>query len=308
MVAATPVIEPVEVLRATEPSSWDLAVTVALGVAAVAVVALVVLALRQRVDRARRAVWTVAVVATVLEVTLQFLAAGGTVAVLQERRGLAALARLLVLVAVRILGAPSTASTAGSSEDPGTTRPGPGVLALSLVALATVPVAMPAAGGADGLLTALVTTVVLVAAVVAALLIVLRIRPATVLGIALLVLVAGPVAGVLIAPDPAVDLHAERLIVEGIAFDLTVAPVQPGRNEIHVYTWDEDGAPFPLERIDTVVSSAGGSTTSEMFVVAPNHHLSYALMLPEPGPWEVELSAARTDGALLTLRTTLELP
>ncbi len=304
MIAATPAIDPVEVLRATERSPWDLAVVVALGVAAVAVVALVVLALRPRVDRARRAVWTVAVAATVLEVTLQFLAAGGAVVVLQERRGLAAVARLLVLVAARILDG----EVAVPAEGDGTTRPGAGTTALALVALVTVPVAMPAAGGAGGLLTALVATLVLVATTVVALLLVLRIRPATVLGAVLLVLVIGPVAGVLVAPDPTVDLHAERLVVEGIAFDLTVAPVQSGRNEIHVYTWDADGAPVPFERIDAVVSSAGGTTTSEMFVVTPNHHLSYALMLPDPGPWEVELSAAPTDGDLLTLRTILELP
>jgi hypothetical protein len=302
VVSAAPAIDTVEVLRAIDRSGWDLAATIALGVAAAAIVVLLLLALQERGPG--RIVWVVSMMATGAELVFQVVGAGVSVSILLQPRGLAALARLIVLAAMLVIEvAPARSNTmtvAGGRRF--------AMVGLSLVALATVPLAMPGAGAPGGIVHALGLTLGLTATLTVLHLLAARLRVPATAGTLVLVLAAGSLTGVLATPDRDIDHHTERVVVGGVAFDLTVAPVRPGRNELHLYAWGGDGEPHPLSRVDALVASPSGSTTSEMYAVTPNHHLSYQLMLPDPGPWELELSAHRDGGEPLILRTTLETP
>jgi hypothetical protein len=288
-------VVPVEVLRAAERSVWDHATTICLGIAAAGVVAIGVLALRGRGPQRILA----SLVAVVTGAELLFLAVGaGGLDVVTDRRGLAALARLGLIAAILAI----EATTRQVPERP--QQRDPSVIALSFLALATVPLAMPGAGGSAGLLAAVWVTLGLTAGVAVLTLLAARWSRS---GITLvIVLVVGAVTGALAMSEPSVEILSERFVVEDVALDLTVAPVQPGRNEIHIYAWDAAGDPVALERVDARVIGPRADDPVELFVVTPNHHLSYLFTLPGDGPWEIELSAQRPDGELLTLRTSLE--
>jgi len=299
-----PAIEPVEVLRATAASTLEVSAAIVGGVAAAAVVVLIVLALRRGGRQPTRLAWALACVASVSQIGLGLADAGsdGLTATLADRRGLAVLARLAALGAAAAVDASSRRGRLSGGERR------VALVGLGALAAVSLPLAVPAAGTFAGLLAAIGLTAA--AAVVVSIALVAAARaaitgPAVTLAVALAV---GGGLGVLTLPERAPPYHAERLRDAGAALDITVAPVGPGRNEIHVYAWDDEDRPLAVDSIEATVSNAGASSGTAMFAVSPNHHLSYQLDLPEGGPWQLDVTAVLADGGSLRVSTTLEEP
>lgn len=109
----------------------------------------------------------------------------------------------------------------------------------------------------------------------------------------LTVLLGGPVA-VWSAPDAVPPHHQERVTVEGVVLDLTVAPVRAGTNEAHLYAFDPGGRPVAVSDVHLAVAGVPGSE-HPMFEVSPDHHLSYVLELPGDPPWSVSFTLRGAD-------------
>ena len=300
---AAPELDVAEVLRETSASAAAVGAVVMGTVAAAALVVGVVLTARERrhatgalPDRAVVAALGVVAgltgLATVAELTLLLL--DGTA--VTDRRPLVAVARLLVLAA-------AVALHRLPADDPTATRLPAG---LAVAALATVVLGAPALGGATDMTVALAVTLTatLVAAVVLAT-IGARLAPLPTVMTAI-VLLAVPAAWALV-PDRVPPHHEERIVVGDVVLDTTVAPLRPGANEIHLYAWDEAGTPLALDS-STVALHGRAETGHELFVVSPNHHLSYDLELPPAEAWQLMLTARVADGTVVDASLDLKAP
>jgi hypothetical protein len=318
-----PTLDVVELLGGTSASGVQVAASVVGAIAGVTLLAFVVGALGGVRPHRWRVLATFAGASTVLSASeLVLLIADG--AALADRRVVAVATRLVVLlggaavIAVRALGDTTTASA-----EPGPPAEGPASwvaardpLGPSLLVLAvlTVPLAAPDAGGAQGLALATARWTVVAAITVGGLWLLDRraeaVGPAIVGG----VLAVGAVVGIVSAPER-VPAHQEvRVLVDDTVIDLTVVPARPGANELHLYAWDRDGNPRALDRTEVRVSDALGGdpgaafgVAHELFVVSPNHHLSYALELPRSRRgWGLELTIDTSDGDQLIATAELE--
>jgi hypothetical protein len=285
-----PGVEVVEVLRGTTagPVTVLAAGLGALAAAATVVLVATLLPRRTRDTGVPAVLWVVAAVATVLELGVLLLDGGAPT----DRRPLAAIARLLLLVAGAALRS----------------RPGASArLALGALLLLTVPLGLPTAGTAPALAIAVVATGVAVA-VTAAVLAAVSARPAAVLAVGLGALAILAVAAFTTGGDERLPpYHLERVVAGDHAFDVTVAPVRPGTNELHLYVWDVDGRAAPLTTARAEVLGAP-QTAHELFEVTPNHHLSYVLELPPGDVWDLALTGETPAGEELRATVRLEAP
>jgi hypothetical protein len=320
-----PAVDVIELLDATSASGVQVAASVIGAIAGVALLAFVIGVLGGvRPDRWRMLA-TFAMISALLSATeLVLLIADG--AALDDRRVVAVATRLLLLLAgaavitVRSVGDGSTTVHGTGTSPSAGRRPqaraslDPLVASLLVLGALTVPLAAPDGGGGQGLALATARSTI-VAVLVAAVLWVLDRRAntagATIIGS---VLVVGMVVGIISAPDR-VPAHRElRVVIDDTVIDLTVVPARPGANELHLYAWDRDGDPRALDRTEVRVSAApngdedaGLAVAHELFVVSPNHHLSYTLDLPTSRRgWELELTVDTSDGDRLTATTELE--
>lgn len=292
--AAEPAVDVVEVLRGTSAGPLTVAAGLVGAVAAAATVVLVaVLVTGPWADDAGRrsslrVVWLLAAAATAAELVVLLLDGVGV----GDRRPVVAMARLLLLVA----GSGALEHLVGSWR----------WVAVTLV-LVTVPLGLPMVGTAGSLALAVAAT----AGATALVAVVLRVASTHLAGS--LALTVGAVA-VLVgtfawfgAAEELPPYHLERVRAGSIALDVTVAPVQPGRNELHVYAWHADGREADLDVASAEVAGAPG-TRHELFEVTANHHLSYVLELPGVGPWELVLTAVTDAGEELHATVSLEAP
>jgi len=132
-----------------------------------------------------------------------------------------------------------------------------------------------------------------------------RLAPAAAAAL-LTVLAGGPVA-TWTTPDAVPPHHQERVAVDGVVLDLTIAPVRAGTNEAHLYAFDADGGPVPVSDVHLAVAGISGSEHA-MFEVSPDHHLSYALELPAEPPWTVSFSLTGADGRPREVSLRLDRP
>lgn len=289
-----------EILRATSVSDAGVVAIVAgivAGSAMLVGVALTARRPRALFDPARAGATTFAVVAVIAGaasvVELGVLVVDGAAAT--DRRPLVAVARLLVLAAALTLHRLPP-------DDPVVARArGP----LGIAAWATVALGAPALGSA--LHVSVAFGVASVAMLVAGLLLMLLTRRvAAPAAAALTCLFLAVPAAFILAPDRVPPYHEERIVIDDVVLDVTVAPVQPGRNELHLYAWDGSG--IPLAVATTSMELTGHlETREELFVVSPNHHLSYALMLPQADSWQLRLTVqVAEDGPAVTATLDLE--
>lgn len=302
MLAAT-VLDVTEVLRETAASGAAVAAVVAGIVAATALVVGVVLVVRERRrpggnSRSQAGATGLAVVAvlvgsaTVVEVALLVID-GVTIT---ERRALVAVARLLVLAA-------AVAVRRVPADDPVLT---PLLVGLGTGALATVALGAPALGNATDLGVAVAVTFAIVIVAGALLELVLRKVTAPAAAVVAVALLATP-ASLVLAPDRVPPHHQERIVVNDVVLDVTVAPLRPGRNEVHLYAWDGVGRPLTVASTSVEVRGQA-ATRHELFIVSPNHHLSYALELPHADAWQLELTVQVADGPVVDATLDLEAP
>ena len=289
------VVDPVEVLLPTTLSGTDVAALLLGAVAAGSLVALLAAWLAGWTPRRRRALLIVTAATSAGQLALlllPFLTEGLLVA-LTARQPATLLARLLLLVVLTLL-------------PPTTTRPPASSTTLALVLLATVPLAAPGLGSLRDLLIGAALALALLAAGTA----VLRARAARRAGSHLVVVaVATTVAAAVVVaglPEPAPPYHAERLTSGGLALDITVAPVEPGRNEFHLYAWDEQAAEVDLIRAEVLLDTPGGSERFELARISPNHHLSYVLELPGTAPWDYTVEVLPAQGDPVAVTSTIE--
>lgn len=296
---ATTGLDVVEVLRGTSAGPWLMAAGAVGGVAAVATVVATVVwwtgAWRPgprrpgSSDRGRPAATDGVLVVAWLALSTSMLEAGLLLVDGADPAGrwlLAVLARVLLLLALLVLR---------RAED---ARPLPGALrgVLALLLLVTAGLGAPTTASA-GQLTWPAAFVVAIAALVVLVLAVADRRPGMPLAL-LTVLVTAALAvpaAVWTAPDRVPPHHQERVVVDGLTLDLTVAPVRPGTNEAHLYAFDRDGQPAPVADVHLAVAEVDGST-HRMFEVSPDHHLSYVLELPPSPPWTVAFTLVGDDG------------
>jgi hypothetical protein len=266
----------VEVVRGTVAAPTALAAVVAWAVAAAAI-AVLTAAVSVPAAGGRRPVvlpvWALAVAATLTEVVLLLLDGPWT-----DRRPTAALARLLVLALA--------AATAG-------TLPRWAERLLAGLGVLTVALGAPLAGDLGGLAVAAAVTLVGTGLSVAVLWsLVRRGRPSGAITLGLVVVLAVP-AALFAWPEPPPPTHRAHLAVDGTVFDVTVAPVAPGRNELHLYARDPDGRPVDLADVRAQVA---GQRAQELFPVTPDHWLSYVLELPDGDRWRLTLTGVGPDG------------
>lgn len=287
----------VEVVRGTVAGLTALAAVLAWAVAAAAIAvlaaAVIVLAAAGRAPAApaaaaaaaaaapptagRRTVvlpaWALAVAATLTEVVLLLLDGPWT-----DRRPTAALARLLLLVLAAV--------TAG-------TLPRWAELLLAGLGLLTVALGAPLAGDLGGVAGAGAVTLVGAGLSVAVLWSRGRHRRRSgAITLGLVAVLAVP-AALFAWPEPPPPTHRAHLAVDGTVFDVTVAPVAPGRNELHLYARDTDGRPVDLTDVRAQVA---GQRPQELFPVTLDHWLSYVLELPDGDRWRLTLTGVGPDG------------
>ncbi len=246
------------------------------------------------------------------------------------RWGLAVVARVLLLVAVLVLrGGGAAPRLPGADPNPQAAVPGgaaaggpggvPGVAPgglpgdgprgvlkggprgvlhslLAVLLLLTAGLGAPTTAAA-GQLAWPAAVVVVTAALTRVGLALVRARPVTAAPLLLVLLttaLAVPTA-LWTTPDRVPPHHQERVVVDGLTLDLTVAPVRPGTNEAHLYALDREGRPAPVSDVHLAVLGVAGSR-HEMFEVSPDHHLSYILELPPTPPWTVAFTLRGDDG------------
>ncbi len=282
----------IEVLRATAVGPFTVATAVVGAFAAAATI--VIIALQVVSGASRRAlllVWEAATALTALEVLWLLVDGGG----FGDRRTVAAMARLLLLVAGAVI------------EQRGTRRQLAVIAAMGLV---TVALGSPAAGTPAALATALTLSLIGVLVVVGIGRL-LGARREVGRSFALVLVAALAVPGVLLmVPEPP-PTHIERIVVDEVALDLTVSPLEPGPNEVHVYAWQLTGDEVELVSATAQVVGAAGSATGAqrtLFEVTGNHRLSYELELPPGESWVVAVTAVTTDGHPRTATLELEAP
>lgn len=132
-----------------------------------------------------------------------------------------------------------------------------------------------------------------------------RVSP-PVAAVLLTVLLGGPVA-VWTAPDAVPPHHQERVAIDDMVLDVTVAPVRAGTNEAHLYAFDSQGRPAPVTDVRLAVAGVPGSGHA-MFEVSPDHHLSYVLELPADPPWTVSFTLEDADGRAREVSLQLDRP
>jgi hypothetical protein len=309
-VTATTGLDVVEVLRGASAGPWLLAAGAVGGVAAVAtVVAAVVVWSGWRRSARGDAAHAASPAATGLLLTLalvtSLLEAGLLLADGADPTGrwvLAVLARVLLLGALLVLhGAGTEPRAPDVPHDPSGAAPHGGLGGLpggvlTVLLLVTAALGAPTTAAA-GQLAPPATLVVATAGLAWVVLHVAegqqRVARSLLLGI-LTAVVAVPTA-VWTTPDPVPPHHQERLVVDGLTLDVTVAPARPGTNEAHLYAADAAGQPAPVRDVHLAVVGMAASR-HPMFEVSPDHHLSYVLELPPTPPWTVTVTLVGGDG------------
>lgn len=297
------VVDPIEVLLPTTLGGLDVVALLFGALAAGCVVALLATWLAGWVRERRTATSTTpndvllgaAAAASMAQLILLLVPHGpeGLATALTARQPATLLARLLLLAALALLVRSSARSTLAT----------PVLLA---VLMTTTVLAAPGLSTVGDLLVGGALGIVLLT-VAAAALTALGSRPvARRVGIAAVVVAAAVPVVMVGLPEPPPPYHAERLVSDGIAFDITVAPVEPGRNEFHLYAWDEDAAEVDLVRAEVLLPGTRGIQRFELARVSPNHHLSYLLELTGPAPWPYQLEALSAEGVAISLTSTIE--
>jgi hypothetical protein len=264
----------VEVVRGAVAGPAALGSVVAWATAGAAVVVLVAAVL---LGAERRSViapaWWIAVAATLTELVVLLLDGAVT-----ERRPTAALARLLLL-AVGLVAAGGL---------PRWTE-----LVVTVLLLLTVPLGAPLAGDLDGVAVAAGLALLELGLALAVLWVVTRrAQPGTGIALGLVTVLALPAAALAWPAAPPL-VHRAQVVADGTVVDVTVAPVAPGRNELHLYARDAAGQPVGLTDVRAEVA---GLPSQELFPVTPDHWLSYVLDLPPGDRWRLTLTGATTDG------------
>lgn len=303
----------VEVLRGTAASSLLVAASVAGIFAAVATVLAVAAwwAVPRTSPGRRSSRWLleVAFATSTLELTLLLLDGAS----LTGRWTVVAVVRLLLLAGMGLLATPADDGHAdeAAASNAAATR-GVGV-ALSVALLATSVLGAPTATGAlpagpSGLAIATGLALALVVATLAMLRWAAPRGTTVVLAgpLVLLLVVAAP-AALATAPDRIPPHQQAQLTVDGLTLDVTVAPVQPGTNELHVYAFGSDGRPAQLAEVIVEVVGEPDSR-HQLFPVSPDHHLSYVLELPTGTAWEIQLALVDTNGRALEVRWPVATP
>ena len=304
----------VEVLRGAAASDAAVAATYAGTVAGAAViVAVVALVRRSRaaggdsrvlsangspstgaVTGVMLAASAVALLATTVELTLLTIDGAGV----GDRRPLVAVARLLATVGI----------VAGQRLGDADPLAGPVRWAVALTGVVTVPLGAPTLGGVGALGIALTVTVAAIALAWLGLELCARARPGLAPALSLLVVAAlGVPTGLALAPEQVPPYHQQRLAVDDVELDVTVAPVTPGTNELHLYAWDVAGGEVAIDRA-TVEVVGHEDSRHQLLAISPNHHLSYALELPPGERWELALDCLTADGRELSATLSLEAP
>jgi hypothetical protein len=275
--ATAPVEGSVEVVRDTVVGPIGLAVGVAWAFAAAAVVVLVatVVAAPDH-PRAGRQAWAIALAASLAELGLLLLDGG-----LTDRRPTASMARVLLLAIVAV-----------TAELPRWAQ----LLLAGLLAL-TVPLGAPQAGDLGGLVGAvLLTSVGVLSGVTVTWVARRRDRWSAVLVPGLVAVLAIPAA--VVTWPSSVPVHRAQQQVAGTVLDVTVAPVETGRNELHLYARDTAGRPVELRDVHAEV---GNLPPQELFPVTADHWLSYVLELPPGERWRLTLAGVTADGGELAI-------
>jgi hypothetical protein len=264
----------VEVVRgaAAGPAALAAVVAWAVAAAAVAVLAAAWLAGAER-RRVVAPAWMLAVVATLTEVVLLLLDGA-----LADRRPAAALARLLFL---------AIGLVAGEALPRWAQR------LLAGMVLLTVPLGAPFAGDPGGVAVASAITLIGVGLAAVGLRAGARRTHGSTVRTLGLVAVLAALAAVVAWPEPAPPTHRSQQVVAGIVFDVTVAPVAPGDNELHLYARDPAGQPVDLA---DVTADVAGRPAHELYPVTRDHWLSYVLELPPGDRWRLTLTAVTTGG------------
>jgi copper transport protein len=100
-----------------------------------------------------------------------------------------------------------------------------------------------------------------------------------------------------------VTMRSDRVVV-----DVTVAPAQAGRNDIHVSTFTPAGAPMDVAEL-TVTFDLPSRDIAAIDVplrkLGPGHYLSPGFDIPIAGDWRVVAKARLTDVDQVTLTDTL---
>jgi hypothetical protein len=275
--ATAPVEGTVEVVRDTVVGPIGLAAGIAWAFAAAAVVVLVASAVAAP-DRPRagRLAWAIALAASLAELALLLLDGA-----LTDRRPTASMARVLLL-----------AIAAVTTELPRWAQ----LLLVGLLTL-TVPLGAPQAGDLGGLVGAvLLTSVGVLTGVMVMWIARRRGRWSAGLVPGLVAVLALP-AAVVTWPSSA-PVHRAQQQVAGTVLDVTVAPVETGRNELHLYARDTAGRPVELRDVRAEV---GSLPPQELFPVTADHWLSYVLELPPGDRWRLTLAGVTADGGELAI-------
>lgn len=216
------------------------------------------------------------------------------------------LVRLLLLAGLAVLPAPGTPAAPGGTVRLLAGALSGGLLSSSALGAPTATGALPAGGA--GLTTAAAAVALLAAVAVVVLRITAPLGQTAALAapLALLAVVAAP-AALAVAPDRIPPHQQAQLQSDGLTLDVTVAPVQAGTNEFHLYAFGSDGRPVPVRAVTVeVVGHPDGR--HELFPVSADHHLSYVLDLPDAPTWTIEVGFVGPDGARHELRWPIEPP
>jgi len=93
-----------------------------------------------------------------------------------------------------------------------------------------------------------------------------------------------------------------------VVVDVTVAPAQAGRNDIHVSTFTPAGAPMDVAEL-TVTFDLPSRKIAAIDVplrkLGPGHYLSPGFNIPIAGDWRVVAKARLTDVDQVTLTDTV---
>lgn len=106
------------------------------------------------------------------------------------------------------------------------------------------------------------------------------------------------VTAVLVNQPPGRDALVEPIAVsvddEAGSIEIQIEPARAGANDVHVYFYDDQGVPRPVDAAEMRVSRAGQpGRTVEVTPVTLEHVSAYGASFPSPGQWEITVTSAR---------------